>query len=359
MSVHSLSKDEVEHEAKPENVWVEDCAADGGSGVMATYRGYTSEFARKTKGALLKKIDRRILPLVLLIYLFNYLDRNSTTQARVYELQENNYLKGAEYQTAISIFSVGYILMQFPSTMLMTKIRPSIYLASFMYNCLGHYPFFPGAIFYLSRWYTEKELGVRTALLVLGILLSNTFAGLISAGILTGMNHATRFASWRWLFIIEGLATVVVTLVPMAFLPDFPATSKWPTKAERVVAQARLAEDAGSENALKYKNVPLSRASVWTGKDVRTWIFACMQMATTATTSLSHFFPTLIKEIGFSSNTIVLLLTSPPYVVSFFWAVGWGQCADRRQTRSIPAGVSEGLAILAAVLIGRATPSLS
>ncbi|RAH68083.1 MFS general substrate transporter [Aspergillus aculeatinus CBS 121060] len=349
--------------------------SDGGSGVMATYRGYDPEFARKTEGELLKKIDRRILPLVVLIYLFNYLDRNSITQARVYGLQEDTHLKGAEYQTVISIFSVGYILMQVPSTMLMTKLRPSIYLPSCMIiwaivsGCtaathnvgsimavrflLGFVeaPFFPGAIYFLSCWYTKKELGVRTALLVSGILLSNAFAGLISAGILTGMNHTTRLASWRWLFIIEGLATVVVALVAMAFLPDFPATTKWLTEAERIVAQARLAEDAGSENALEDEKVPLPRALIWAAKDVRTWIFACMQMATTATISFSHFFPTLIKEIGFSNNTVVLLLTSPPYVVGFFWAVGWGWWADKRQTRSIPAGVSEGVAILAAILL--------
>ncbi|RAK80801.1 MFS general substrate transporter [Aspergillus fijiensis CBS 313.89] len=353
----------------------EEAWPDGGSGVMATYRGYDPEFARKTEGELLKKIDRRILPLVLLIYLFNYLDRNSITQARVYGLQEDTHLEGAEYQTVISIFSVGYILMQVPSTMLMTKLRPSIYLPSCMIiwaivsGCtaathnvgsimavrflLGFVeaPFFPGAIYFLSCWYTKKELGVRTALLVSGILLSNAFAGLISAGILTGMNHTTRLASWRWLFIIEGLATVVVALVAMAFLPDFPATTKWLTEAERIVAQARLAEDAGSENALEDEKVPLPRALIWAAKDVRTWIFACMQMATTATISFSHFFPTLIKEIGFSNNTVVLLLTSPPYVVGFFWAVGWGWWADKRQTRSIPAGVSEGVAILAAILL--------
>ncbi|KAL4888034.1 MFS general substrate transporter [Aspergillus ambiguus] len=367
--------DELEHDIKPENAWVEECVTGGESGVMTTYRAYDPEFARKTEGDLLKKIDRRILPLVLLIYLFNYLDRNSITQARVYGLEEDTGLKGAEYQTVISIFSVGYILMQVPSTMIMTKLRPSIYLPSCMIvwaivsGCtaathnvgsimavrflLGFVeaPFFPGAIYFLSCWYTKKELGVRTALLVSGILLSNAFAGLISAGILTGMNHKSHLASWRWLFILEGLATIVVALVAMVVLPDFPATTKWLTEAERIVAQARLAQDAGSENALEEDKVPLSRALAWAAKDFRTWIFACMQMATTATISFSHFFPTLIQEIGFTNNTVVLLLTSPPYVVGFFWAVGWGWWADKRQTRSIPAAVSESVAIIAAILL--------
>ncbi|GLA15444.1 hypothetical protein AnigIFM63309_002266 [Aspergillus niger] len=165
------------------------------------------------------------------------------------------------------------------------------------------------------------------------------------------MSHATRLASWRWLFIIEGLATIAVALIAMALLPDFPATTKWLTEAERVVAQARLATDAGSESAPEEQKVPLSQAVVWAAKDVRTWIFACMQMATTATISFSHFFPTLIKRIGFTNNTNVLLLTSPPYVVGFFWAVGWGWCADRWQIRSVPAGISLSAAIIATILL--------
>ncbi|KAI2997176.1 Flavofamily protein [Aspergillus niger] len=360
---------------KHKNAWIEDVAANGISDVMATYRAYDREFARKTEVGLRRKIDRRILPLVLLIYLFNYLDRNSITQARVYGLEEDTHLKGAEYQTVISIFSVGYILMQIPSTMLMTKLRPSVYLPMCMIvwalisGCtaatsnvgsimavrllLGFVeaPFFPGAIYFLSCWYTKKELGVRTALLVSGILLSNAFAGLISAGILTGMSHGTRLASWRWLFIIEGLATIAVALIAMALLPDFPATTKWLTEAERVVAQARLATDAGSESAPEEQKVPLSQAVVRAAKDVRTWIFACMQMATTATISFSHFFPTLIKGIGFTNNTNVLLLTSPPYVVGFFGAVGWGWCADRWQNRLVPAGISLSAAIIATILL--------
>lgn len=96
--------------------------------VMEVYRSYTPEFSRETEKHLVRKIDRRLLPLVVIIYLFNYLDRNSITQARLYGLQEDTHVNGAVYQTAIAIFSAGYIAMQLPATMLMTKLRPSLYL---------------------------------------------------------------------------------------------------------------------------------------------------------------------------------------------------------------------------------------
>jgi len=110
------------------DAWIEESNGQNGSSVMAVYNSYDEEFIRTTESQLRRKIDTRILPLIVTIYLFNYLDRNSITQARLYGLQEDTGVKGAQYQTAISIFSAGYIVMQLPSALLMTKLRPSLYL---------------------------------------------------------------------------------------------------------------------------------------------------------------------------------------------------------------------------------------
>ena len=122
--------DPKENDKMPDknDIWVENSGNEETNNVMAVYLSYDHEFRAKIEGQLRRKIDTRILPLVVLIYLFNYLDRNSITQARLYGLEEDTGLKGAEYQTAISIFSAGYILMQLPSTILMTKLRPSVFL---------------------------------------------------------------------------------------------------------------------------------------------------------------------------------------------------------------------------------------
>ncbi|KAJ5758085.1 uncharacterized protein N7511_006779 [Penicillium nucicola] len=380
-STNSTGDNQVQPD-KDKDVWVEDSPADDPSNPMSIYFSYDPEFRKKVETQLRRKIDTRILPLIVLIYLLNYLDRNSITQARLYGLQEDTGVKGAEYQTAISIFSAGYILMQIPSTLLMTRFRPSIFLptciilwaivsgcTSAVHNtpgllilrfCLGFVeaPFFPGAVYYLSCWYTKREIGVRMALLICGILLSNAFAGLISAGILSGMGGVGNLAAWRWLFILEGLATVIVGVIALFILPDFPGTTKWLNESEKVVAQCRLAVDAGSDTVLDAEKVPISRGLSWAAKDIRTWLFACLQMCTTASISYSHFFPTLIKELGFKNNTTVLLLTSPPYIFAFFWAMGWAWTADKYQIRSIPAGLSQCLAIVGTVFLIAITSSL-
>ncbi|WKT51797.1 hypothetical protein QSH57_002311 [Fusarium oxysporum f. sp. vasinfectum] len=341
--------------------------------LLDTYRSYTPEFSKETEAQLVRKIDLRLLPLVVTIYLFNYLDRNSITQARLYGLQEDTHVKGATYQTAISIFSAGYIMMQLPSTLIMTKMQPHIFLPGciILWACVSactsatsspagllivrfvlgivEAPFFPGAIYYLSTWYTKKELGIRMALLVCGLLLSNCFAGLISAGILSGMADVGHLAAWRWLFILEGLATIVIGVVAFFLLPDYPGTTSWLTEEERVVAQGRLAVDAGSEEILGEEEITMKQAILSAVRDYRVWLFSCLQMSTTASISFSHFFPTLIQQLSFKNNTIVLLLTAPPYLFSFIWALSFAWDADRRQKRSPHAAIS-GLTAIAATI---------
>lgn len=117
---------------QPEVAMVE--TIDGGKAfkesMMSTYRSYDPTFSKETEKRLVKNIDIRLLPLIVTIYIFNYLDRNSITQARLYGLQEDTHVTGVTYNTAISIFSAGYIAMQLPSTLLMTKVQPHIFLVS-------------------------------------------------------------------------------------------------------------------------------------------------------------------------------------------------------------------------------------
>jgi len=212
-------------------------------------------------------------------------------------------------------------------------------------------PFFPCAIFYLSCWYKKSELGIRMGLLVSGLILSNAFAGLIAAGILKGMQNKGGLHSWQWLFIIEALVTIVVAFSAIFVLPDYPATTKWLSEEERTVAQARLAIDVGSEEALTEDAPKILVSLLHAFKDYKVWLFAGMQMSITATISYSHFFPTLIKDLGFKDSFKTLLLTSPPYCAAFFWAIAIAFIADRAQVRSTYAGISALLAMIGIIVI--------
>lgn len=223
--------------------------------------------------ALVRKIDLRLLPMIILMYIMNYLDRNNIAAARLAGLEDELKLTSTQYLTALSILFVGYIIMQIPSNLFLNKIgKPALYLPTVMILwgvisgatagvqsfgglvavrfCLGFIEaaYFPGCLFYLSAWYTRKELGFRTAILYSGSLLSGAFSGLISAGITSGLDGAKNLRAWRWLFIIEGAITVVIAAAAFFVLPNFPRTTSWLTDNERQLAIWRLDEDIGEDD---------------------------------------------------------------------------------------------------------------
>lgn len=228
---------------------------------------------QRVEMALVRKIDLRLLPMIILMYVMNYLDRTNIAAARLAGLEDELELTSTQYLTALSILFVGYILMQIPSNLFLNKMgKPALYLPTVMivwgiisgatagvhgYRglvavrfCLGFVEaaYFPGCLFFLSAWYTRKELGFRTAILYSGSLLSGAFSGLISAGITSGLDGAKNLRAWRWLFIIEGAITVVIAIAAYLVLPNFPRTTSWLTENERQLAIWRLDEDIGEDD---------------------------------------------------------------------------------------------------------------
>ncbi len=189
--------------------------------------GVREQMSRK----LLFKIDLHLLPFLILMYLLNYLDRSNLAQARQGTLEKDLSMGGNDYNLATSILFVGYFLMQLPSNLLIARVRPSLYLGTVMTlwgvvstcNSAVHNfpslvvvrfllgfveaPFFPGAVFLMSSWYTRAELTRRISWLYAGNAMAQMFGGLISAAILGNLNGNKGIAGWRWLFIIVSFST--------------------------------------------------------------------------------------------------------------------------------------------------------
>jgi MFS family permease len=191
------------------------------------------------------------------------------------------------------------MLAQLPSNMILTRVRPSIYLPScvLVWSCVSastaaahnyqgliavrfflgivEAPFFPGAFYLLSCWYTRRELALRTAVLYSGLVLATAFSGLIASGVLSHLDGARGIAGWRWLFIIEGAGSFFAALFAFVLLPDYTdsktGSTPWLfTAEEREIAAQRITLDRVS--------LPAADRSVWHGlslavKDYRTWLF--------------------------------------------------------------------------------------
>ncbi|KAL8932488.1 MAG: hypothetical protein Q9211_006284, partial [Gyalolechia sp. 1 TL-2023] len=302
-------------------------------------RDLAPEERARLEKVLVAKIDLHLLPMLIIMYLMNYLDRNNIAAARLAGLEEELNLTGTQYLTAVSILFVGYILMQVPSNLFLNKIgKPALYLPTVMiiwgvistataaaesfgglvairfFLGFVEAAYFPGCLFFLSSWYTRKELGFRTAILYSGSLMSGAFSGLITAGITGGMDGKKGLRAWRWLFIIEGAITIVIALVAYFILPNFPRTTSWLTENERQLAIWRLDEDIGEDDW-----VGRHEQSFWHGMklaftDIKMWVLMALLFCFVASGTVTNLFPTVVQTLGYS-NIVSLLLTVPPYVL--------------------------------------------
>lgn len=256
--------------------------------------------------ALVRKIDVRIFPIMIILFILNFIDRNNFANARLRGLEEDLGLTDVQYQTCISILLVGYVSMQVPSNLILNAVtRPSWYLCACVavwgvisaatgavHNAVGailcrfflgcvEASLFPGSLYFLSRWYTRKEMQLRVTILNAGNLAAQAFGGLIAAGILGDMQGVRGLAAWRWLFIIEGAITVAIAGMAVFVLPDYPATTRWLSGEEKRIAQSRLAIDAGvaGGDAVE-ENITAMQGLLMAVKDVKVWLLGLTYHAT-------------------------------------------------------------------------------
>ncbi|KAL9067556.1 MAG: hypothetical protein Q9157_006772 [Trypethelium eluteriae] len=279
---------------------------------------------------LVRKIDFRLLPMIILMYIMNYLDRNNLPSAKLAGLSSDLHLTGDQFNTAVSVLFVGYLLMQgmpgvyLPCCMMVWGVVSGATAGCQTYGGLVAVRFFlgfveaayfPGCLFFLSSWYTRKELAFRTAMLYSGSLISGAFSGLIAAGITAHMDGDRGLRAWRWLFIIEGSITVVIAGIALLILPNFPRTTKWLTEEERQLAIWRLQEDIGTDDWVGSEQQSFFHGFKLAAQDAKMWILMIMLTGIVSSGSVTNFFPIVVKTLGYN-NINTLLLSAPPYVLA-------------------------------------------
>jgi MFS family permease len=190
-------------------------------------------------------------------------------------------------------------------------------------------PYYPGALYMLSIFYTRKEIATRISILYTGNILATAFAGLIAAGIFHGMDDLAGIAGWQWLFILQGAVTFVVAVCSVFVLPDDPLRTRWLTEDERQLAHERILADTVGARHQTSTFSGLKEAA----KDPRVWLFAFMQHMHLAANGFKNFFPTAVETLGFNT-TITLVLTCPPYLIAGIISVYWSWNSGRMNERT-------------------------
>ncbi|EPQ60546.1 MFS general substrate transporter [Gloeophyllum trabeum ATCC 11539] len=329
---------------------------------------------------LMRRIDMHVVPWLGVLYLLNFLDRGSIGNAKLYNLEKDIGITDRQYLIALTVFFFPYSLLEPPSNVALKKLRPSRWLSFLMLGWgivmtlhgvmhdyadlltlrffLGFFEagLYPGIVFYISCWYKRSELGSRVAVFFSSATVAGAFSGLLAAGI-QNMHGVGGKPGWAWIFILEGLFTVLCAVASFWIIQDFPDTAKFLSEPERVWVVRRLQEDqqfsAGGEKfQLRY---------VWDSlKDVKTWLAMGIYAGFDGPLfAFSLFTPTIINQLGYTA-TIANLLSVPVYAWACLVTVVVGFWGDRIGHRGVLNLVLFGTGLVSyVILIASRNPSLS
>ncbi|EGX45257.1 hypothetical protein TWF173_006922 [Orbilia oligospora] len=327
---------------------------------------------------LVRKIDMIILPTMWLMYLLSYMDRTNIGNAKIAGMEEDLQLTSGQYSIALVVFFIGYVLCEVPSNMILSKVNPSAYIPCMMFVwgivtiCMGfiktyHHlvglrvivgvlesSFAPGIMMLLSSWYKKSEQSTRFSVYISAAILSGAFGGLLAGAITSGLEGAHGIRGWRWLFIVEGVATSGWAAVAYFILPNFPATSQNKFTAREIeVAIARLATENVTARKAGEKGVGHIEALKTAFKSWELWILTLGYMTIVGSSTLSYFYPTLVKGLGYTAH-MAQYMTIPIYAVAFVVNLANGFFADKynRYRGIIIAGWMTVALVTSAIVVG-------
>ncbi|KAI4100192.1 MAG: hypothetical protein LQ339_005598 [Xanthoria mediterranea] len=289
--------------------------------------------------ALVRKIDLFLLPTIWLMYLLSYIDRTNIGNAKIAGMQDDLRLSSGQYSISLIVFFISYVIFEVPSNLILSKSRPSIFLPAIMILwgivtcCMAAVQsyqqlvalrflvgileagFAPGVLLILSSWYKREEQSKRFAVYISAAILSGAFGGLLAGSITKNLEGAHGIRGWRWLFIVEGVATAGWACVARFLLLDFPLTSKYLSEEERHLASERLLVNEGSRASDEMRLGAL-QAFKRSMTDWRVWLFTAGYMVIVGSSTLSYFYPTLVEGLGYKSYK-AQYMTVPIFGVAF------------------------------------------
>ncbi|KAF2759338.1 MFS general substrate transporter [Pseudovirgaria hyperparasitica] len=317
----------------------------------------TVEEQKEIDRKLLWRLDIKLIPWLCLLYLISFLDRTNIGNAKVAGLTRDLNMTGGQYNAALSVFFVSYSLAEPLTNVLLKKLRPSIFLPIIMvlwgicmtlmgivhnfeglaavrfFLGLAEAGLFPGVNYYLSCWYKRSEFGIRAAIFFSAAALAGSFGGLLAAAI-AQMDGIAGLHGWAWIFILEGIFTVLVGIASYWMVHDFPDQATFLSVDDRKRVLARLKAD----NQASAEHEEFKMTYFWQSvTDWKTWAYAVIYMGCDgALYAFSLFLPTIIQELGIAgsdSPTISNLLSVPPYAAAAMLTVLVGYIADKTRYR--------------------------
>ncbi|RVX72972.1 hypothetical protein B0A52_03325 [Exophiala mesophila] len=355
---------------KPDSVHVQALTFDEKAEVLAVEvdpdAGLSEQERQKKDRQLLWKLDLHLIPWLCLLYLISFLDRTNIGNAKIAGLQRDLNMTNGQWNASLAIFFVSYSVFEPVSNVLLKKYRPSRYIPTIVViwgiacMCCGlvnnfaglatarwflgmfEAGLFPGCNFYLSCWYRRSEFGVRSAIFFSAAAIAGSFGGLLAAAI-TNMHDVGGKPGWAWIFILEGLLTIVIGVISIWMVHDFPDEATFLSEEDRLRVYHRLKKDQQSSaehESFQWAHVMASL------RDWKTYTGCLIYMgAGGGLYAFSLFLPTILAELGYRTTT-AQLMSVPPYVAAALLTIGVGFLADKTRQRGLFAVLVSSLGII-------------
>jgi D-galactonate transporter len=301
--------------------------------------------------AVYRKITWRIMPYLFLCYVLAYVDRVNVGFAKL-QMQQDLGMSDSVYGLGAGLFFIGYFLFEVPANMMLQRIgarrwigplmmawgvvsactlfvqgSASFYAFRFVLGIIES-GFFPGVILYLTYWYTQRRRARMVALFMSAVPISGMLAGPASGWILAKMSGAGNLSSWQWLFLLEGIPSILVGFVTLWFLTDRPADAAWLTEGEKSLVQRGLDEDEARKRG--HSGHRLSDAF----RSVPVWLLSVVYFGMTAGNyGITFWLPQIIKETITADPQAIGWISAIPWAASIIAMNVWGHHSDKTGER--------------------------
>ena len=300
----------------------------------------------------LRKVAWRLIPFICVCYLLNILDRANVGFARL-QMQDDLGLSEHMFNLGYGMFYVGYLLFEVPSNLLMRRFGARRWIARIMITWglvsaatmfardqwtfyglrillgIAEAGFFPGIILYLSYWFPDRERGKMTAFFMLAIGLASVLGNPVSGLIMQYLDASAGLHGWQWLFLLEGIPSVLMGFAVLFYLPDYPKDAKWLSVEQRdwLVARMQREEDLRRSH---HNADHLAAMMQW-----RVWLLIAIYFTVAVGANAGGaYFPKLIKGQFQGMSTFQIgLLSALPHICAVVGMTLWGISSDRNNER--------------------------
>ncbi|KAL5358396.1 major facilitator superfamily domain-containing protein [Aspergillus floccosus] len=275
----------------------------------------------KREKLLLRKIDIHLMVPLWVIFVFGFLDRINLGNVSVLGIMPELRMTGTELTIAMQIFFVPYILTDIPSNIILKRFAPSTWISalSFFWGiacmCQGFVKngsgliacrfilglfeggFVPGCAYLMSMYYKRHDFQKRFSLLWVAGLVAGAFGGLLAFA-LYHMHGLGGYSGWRWIFIIEGLLSIVFAVPAKFIIADWPEHAKFLSEAEKQLLRERNSRDVGGGAKMDRLDGPAWKRIM---SDWKIYVGSLIYLGITVSGyATALFIPSIVKSLGYS-----------------------------------------------------------